>query len=113
MELSRYKTLSWIHPLIKVIFFHSMGISASYAVELENTTDSDLISLNLNHSSNDSFHGQDLYLDVKLNGTYTGISHFYYDEDQLWADVTILRQLGFILPDGLIEPVRLNSLAEL
>lgn len=110
MELSRYKTLSLIHPLIKVIFFHSMGISASYAVELENTTDSDLISLNLNHSSNDSFHGQDLYLDVKLNGAYTGISHFYYDEDQLWADVTILRQLGFILPDGLIDPVRLNSL---
>ena len=54
--------------------------------------------------------GTDLYLDVQLNGMAKGLMHFGWRNGELWASAAALRQLGFVLPPGTTDPVRLNSL---
>lgn len=54
--------------------------------------------------------GSDLYLDLSLNGNPQGLVHFGLRGGELWASATTLRQLGFVLPPGAADPVRLNSL---
>ncbi len=54
--------------------------------------------------------GDDLYLDVTLNGSGSGLAHFIYRDGELWATTATLRQLGFALPPGTPDPVRLSSL---
>ncbi|HEX7817202.1 fimbria/pilus outer membrane usher protein [Dyella sp.] len=54
--------------------------------------------------------GSDLYLDVTLNGAPSGLAHFAMRNNELWASAATLRQLGFNLPPGTPDPVRLNSL---
>jgi outer membrane usher protein len=54
--------------------------------------------------------GGDLYLDLSLNGNPHGLVHFGLRGGELWASATTLRQLGFVLPPGIADPVRLNSL---
>ncbi|OOG54787.1 fimbrial assembly protein [Polaromonas sp. C04] len=60
-----------------------------------------------------SANGQDVYLDVTLNGSARGIVHFGDRGGQLWAPAASLRALGFVLPAGGPDPVRLQSLAGL
>jgi outer membrane usher protein len=57
-----------------------------------------------------TYGGEDLYLMVTLNGTAKGLVHFGYRNDELWASVATLRQLGFRLPDATSDPVRLRDL---
>jgi len=52
----------------------------------------------------------DLYLDVTLNGSSSGLAHFGLRDGALWATSASLRQLGFALPEGTANPVRLTSL---
>ncbi len=52
----------------------------------------------------------DLYLEVTLNASDKGLAHFYYRDGELWASLTSLRQIGFDLPEGIADPVRLNGL---
>ena len=52
----------------------------------------------------------DLYLDVTINGASSGLAHFSLSDGQLWATHATLRQLGFALPSGMSDPVRLGSL---
>ncbi|MFH0130941.1 fimbria/pilus outer membrane usher protein [Variovorax sp. VaC1] len=54
--------------------------------------------------------GSDLYLELSLNGNPQGLVHFGLRGQELWASATTLRQLGFILPEGVSDPVRLKSL---
>lgn len=54
--------------------------------------------------------GSDLYLDVTLNGSSSGLAHFGLRDGALWATSATLRQLGFALPDGTSDPVRLTAL---
>ena len=54
--------------------------------------------------------GSDLYLDVELNGMPSGLMHFGWRDGELWASASALRQLGFVLPAGSTDPVRLKSL---
>lgn len=54
--------------------------------------------------------GDDLYLDVTLNGAPRGLAHFGYRNGELWASATTLRELGFILPQDTPDPLRLASL---
>ena len=120
MELTRLKTLRWTVPLAKVLLLQSVVISASHAAVINDTppasstpvnlTDTRLTQLGLNDDTA-STHGIDLYLDVTLNGASAGLTHFDYREDQLWASISVLQQLGFILPAGITDPVPLNSLA--
>jgi outer membrane usher protein len=52
----------------------------------------------------------DLYLDVILNGASSGLAHFSLHDGQLWVSQATLRQLGFALPAGMSDPLRLSSL---
>jgi outer membrane usher protein len=64
-------------------------------------------------NSNDStakVGGTALYLDVTLNGASDGLAHFGYLNGELWASLATLGQLGFALPTGTPDPVRLNAL---
>ncbi|MGV8803812.1 MAG: fimbria/pilus outer membrane usher protein [Polaromonas sp.] len=54
--------------------------------------------------------GSDLYLDVELNGMPSGLMHFGWRDGELWASTSALRQLGFVLPPGTTDPMRLKSL---
>jgi len=54
--------------------------------------------------------GSDLYLELSLNGNPQGLVHFGLRDRELWASATTLRQLGFVLPLGATDPVRLRSL---
>ncbi|MGJ7495343.1 fimbria/pilus outer membrane usher protein [Variovorax sp. RT4R15] len=54
--------------------------------------------------------GSDLYLELSLNGNPQGLVHFGLRGQALWASAATLRQLGFVLPAGMADPVRLNSL---
>lgn len=54
--------------------------------------------------------GSDLYLELSLNGNPQGLVHFGLRGQELWASATTLRQLGFVLPAGVSDPVRLKSL---
>ena len=115
MELKRHKTLIWTLPLAKVLLLQSVWISSSYAVDLSNidaagNADARLAQLNLNSDHTDNMDGVDLYLDVTLNGSSAGLTHFKYDRNQLWASIDALKQLGFILPAGITDPVKLSSL---
>lgn len=54
--------------------------------------------------------GQDVYLDVTLNGSARGLVHFGERARALWASAASLRQLGFVLPAGTGDPVALAQL---
>jgi len=54
--------------------------------------------------------GTDLYLDLSLNGMPRGLAPFGLRDGELWASAAALRQLGFVLPAGSFDPVRLASL---
>ncbi|WP_235505808.1 fimbria/pilus outer membrane usher protein [Variovorax sp. Root411] len=54
--------------------------------------------------------GNDLYLELSLNGNPQGLVHFGLRGRDLWASAATLRQLGFVLPAGVSDPVRLKSL---
>jgi len=54
--------------------------------------------------------GNELYLDVILNGASSGLAHFSLRDGQLWVSQVTLHQLGFALPSGMSDPLRLSSL---
>lgn len=54
--------------------------------------------------------GGDLYLELSLNGNPQGLVHFGLRGNELWAAAATLRQLGFVLPPGVSDPVPLKSL---
>ena len=54
--------------------------------------------------------GSDLILELTLNGNTRGLVQFGLRDGELWASAATLRQLGFVLPPGASDPVRLNSL---
>ena len=118
MELTQLKTSRWTVPLAKALLIHGVAASASYAatpvfastpVSLPDTKFSQLDL----HEDASQTHGLDLYLDVTLNGASAGLAHFDYRDGQLWASITVLQQLGFIVPPGTTDPVPLNSFANI
>jgi outer membrane usher protein len=54
--------------------------------------------------------GSDLYLELSLNGNPQGLVHFGLRGKELWAAASTLRQLGFVLPPDVADPVPLKSL---
>ena len=124
MALKRCRTLHWTIALAKAVLLQSMAISLSHAVEPNKLASKDITStiiddirkaqLNLNSESTDDDEADlDLYLDVTLNQTSSGLVNFVYREDQLWANADVLQQLGFIVPPDSTEPIPLNSLPDL
>ena len=124
MALKRCRTLHWTIAFAKAVLLQSMAISLSHAVEPNKLASRDITStiiddirkaqLNLNSESTDDDEADlDLYLDVTLNQTSSGLVNFVYREDQLWANADVLQQLGFIVPPDSTEPIALNSLPDL
>ena len=124
MALKRCRTLHWTIAFAKAVLLQSMAISLSHAVEPNKLASKDITStiiddirkaqLNLNSESTDDDEADlDLYLDVTLNQTSSGLVNFVYREDQLWANADVLQQLGFIVPPDSTEPIPLNSLPDL
>lgn len=125
MELTRFKTSRWTVPLAKALLIHGVAISVSHAAAPNDTSatpipastpvslpDTKFNQLGLNEDPSQT-RGLDLYLDVTLNGASAGLAHFDYREDQLWASIAVLQQLGFIVPSGTTDPVPLNSFANI
>ena len=56
--------------------------------------------------------GDDLYLDVTVNGRNSGLMHFAYKDGELWASLATLRRLAFVPPPDTPDPVRLHSLRD-
>ena len=54
--------------------------------------------------------GTELYLDLTVNGMPRGLASFGLRDGELWASVSALRQLGFVVPAGSSDPLRLASL---
>ena len=122
MALRRCRTPYWTIVFAKIVLLQSVAVSVSYAVEpnkLISSTeltsiiidDTRLAQLDLDSYGVDNEAGLDLYLDVMLNQTSSGLVHFIYREDQLWANADALQQLGFIVPPDSIEPIPLSSLS--
>lgn len=124
MALKRCRTLHWTIAFAEAVLLQSMAISLSHAVEPNKLASKDITStiiddirkaqLNLNSESTDDDEADlDLYLDVTLNQTRSGLVNFVYREDQLWANADVLQQLGFIVPPDSTEPIPLNNLPDL
>lgn len=102
------KTCRWPADLLKGLLLQGLLIPAGHAAM---NTDAALPALLADVNSQATIPGaSDLYLDVTLNGTHVGLAHFGYRDGQLWASQATLHELGFALPAGSSDPVRLDSL---
>jgi len=121
MEFRRHRTSHWTIPLAKAVLLPYITVSVSHAIEPNEIVSKDITSTiidnirqaHLNLASDSTEADLDLYLDVTLNQTSSGLVHFIYREDQLWANADVLQQLGFIVPPDSTEPIPLNSLPNL
>lgn len=129
MVLKRRRMLYWTRAFAKAVLLQSITVSVSHAIEPNETVSStstpkDISStiidnirqaqLNIDsYNIEDNESDLDLYLDVTLNQTSSGLVHFIYRKYQLWANADVLEQLGFIVPSDNIEPIPLNSLPDL
>lgn len=102
------KACRWPADLLKGLLLQGLLIPASHAAI---ATDAASAALLADGNGQAVLPGAtDLYLDVTLNGTHVGLAHFGYRDGQLWASQTTLHELGFALPAGSADPVRLDSL---
>lgn len=121
MEFRRHRTSHWTIPLAKAVLLPYITVSVSHAIEPNEIVSKDITSTiidnirqaHFNLASDSTEADLDLYLDVTLNQTSSGLVHFIYREDQLWANADILQQLGFIIPPDSTGLIPLNSLPNL
>jgi outer membrane usher protein len=110
------KRSRWPIALAEVLLLQGMfaaGAHAAVAANAANRANASIDNPALTDDAPDamaSIGGTDLYLEVTLNGSSSGLAHFAYRDGELWATVATLRQLGFALPAGTTDPVRLGSL---
>ena len=129
MEFRRFRTSHWKIPLVEAVLLQCITVSVSHAIEpnerlssanaSKDTTSIIIDNIRQAQLGLDSYNTEDdaaeldLYLDVTLNQTSSGLVHFVYREDQLWADADARQQLGFIVPPDSPELILLNSLPDL
>ena len=121
MEFRRHRTSHWTIPLAKAVLLPYITVSVSHAIEPNEIVSKDITSTiidnirqaQLSLGSDSTEADLDLYLDVTLNQTSSGLVHFIYRKDQLWTNADVLQQLGFIVPPDSTEPIPLNSLPNL
>ena len=128
MEFRRFRTSHWKIPLAEAVLLQCITVSVSHAIEpnerlssanaSKDTTSIIIDNIRQAQLGLDSYNTEDdaaeldLYLDVTLNQTSSGLVHFVYREDQLWADADARQQLGFIVPPDSPELMR-KSLPDL
>lgn len=109
------KTSRWPIALAEALLLQGVFATCAHAAIAATANSSDNVSVSpaLTADSPDAMAavgGIDLYLDVTLNGSSSGLAHFAYRDGELWATATTLRQLGFTLPAGTPDPVKLSTL---
>ncbi len=104
------KSSRWPIVLAELIFLQGLFVSAVKASDAVGATPAAGPALIADGGSMTGQGGSDLYLDVMLNGTSSGLAHFSLRDGQLWVSQATLRQLGFELPPGMSDPLRLGSL---
>lgn len=107
------KPCRWPRVLAEVLLLQGSFAAMAHAAEMPATATAEaasapVIGLADGLAGSD---GQDLYLDVTLNGMPGGLAHFLLRNGELWASAETLQHLGFSLPQGSPDPVRLASLA--
>jgi outer membrane usher protein len=115
------KTCRWPIDLLKAFVLQGLLVCVGHTEGATPTTrptsdqtaasDSSLIADTSDYTV--SLNAVDLYLDVTLNGAHIGLVHFGYRAGQLWISRANLQQLGFVLPAGSTDPMRLESLQDL
>jgi len=95
-----------------VTFNDTRSTTAPATQTIANSSDARATQLNLDEGASRA-QGLDLYLDVTLNGANVGLAHFDYRDGELWANIAVLQQLGFIVAPGTANPVLLNSFANI
>ncbi len=107
------KTCRWPTTLLNALLLPSLVMHAAHAADMKAPTNESAANPVLFPDGGEQVagaEGTDLYLDVTLNGASAGLAHFGLRDGQLWASAASLRQLGFNLPEGTPDPVRLQSL---
>ena len=106
------KTCRWPIALAEAILLQGLLVSGNHAADMTAATDTKASPTLITDSSDSMTRlgGMDLYLEVTLNGAHGGFAHFVDLNGELWASAATLHELGFVLPDGTPDPVRLNSL---
>ena len=104
------KTCRWPVALAEVVLLQGVLASGSHATDTTTATAVNGSLMTDDSQSTSQLGGIDLYLEVTLNGAHAGLAHFSYLNNELWASTSTLRELGFALPAGTSDPVRLNGL---
>jgi len=102
------KSCRWPIVLAEMLLLQGLLASAGWAAD--DATPAMNPALTADASSRAGPGGNDLYLDVTLNGASSGLAHFSLRDGQLWVSQATLRQLGFALPSGMSDPLKLSSL---
>ena len=106
------RTSRWPTVLAEVLLLQVLLTGAAHAVDSVASPDSTLMA-DADAASLAGARGNDVYLELSLNGGARGLVHFADRDGELWAGLATLRQLGFVLPANVSDPVRLNSLTGL
>ena len=104
-----YKKFRCPPSLTKVLLLQVLLIGATDASDVPASPTPSLIL----GAGDTGVRGNDVYLDLTLNGSTRGVVHFVERDGELWAGVATLKELGFILSGNTTDPVRLKSLAGL
>ncbi|NML86812.1 fimbria/pilus outer membrane usher protein [Polaromonas sp.] len=112
MAIQRSKTSRRLIALVEGLFLlHGLLMSAAHAVSTPPpVATSPLLISDAGESQLAGSRGTDLYLDLSLNGMLRGLVPFGLRDGELWASAAVLRQLGFVLPAGNFDQVRVASL---
>ena len=117
MESRLYTTLTNTVLLQCLLFMSYGGVNANARENNSSGSTSPLNSklfalLELSSQNTNDLDGYDLYLDVTLNGSNVGITHFKFKDGQLWASASTLKSLGFKIDAEHTNIIRLNSLTD-
>jgi len=109
MVKKQYKISDWSYCLVKFFLLNGVFISGVASAQAVN---------NNPHQQGviddaTPLVGNDLYLDVTLNGNSVGLVHLGYADGKLYGSAKTLRQLGLRLPANTVNPVCLNDIAQL
>lgn len=111
MATRRRRTSRWSIALAEAVLLQALCAPAGHAADAAAAADALDDGTTFGPSSGgEGDDAGELYLDVTLNGAGSGLAHFGYRDGALWATTASLRRLGFVLPAGSPNPLKLESL---
>jgi outer membrane usher protein len=109
MAMQSSRISRWLIVLAESLLLHGLPVFAAQAASGVDLVAAASIA-DIDNSDLASPRGNDVYLDLSFNGSPHGLVHFGDRNGELWANAATLRQLGFVLPADVADPVRLNGL---